>query len=171
MFKNKTFYGVVGTAIILLTLGIYASGKSRLTNKSTSPTPSPTIVAKNVPEGWNTYSSNSLGFAIGRPADMEAVEHSDKTVTFVLLGLNQSKEADLTNATSVGEIKEVSYAERNGFLYSVNSSGNFDLIFLPIDENNYLQITVLVADPGNLGFEEIAQKILETLTMSQFTTP
>ena len=133
---------------------------------------------------------------------MEAVEHSDKTVTFVLLGLNQSKEADLTNATSinfanysyqgnfkdtiqngwtqkkesedytsVGEIKEVSYAERNGFLYSVNSSGNFDLIFLPIDENNYLQITVLVADPGNLGFEEIAQKILETLTMSQFTTP
>jgi len=101
MFKNKTFYGVVGTAIILLTLGIYASGKSRLTNKSTSPTPSPTIVAKNVPEGWNTYSSNSLGFAIGRPADMEAVEHSDKTVTFVLLGLNQSKEADLTNATSI----------------------------------------------------------------------
>lgn len=67
---------------------------------------------------------------------------------------------------NVGEAKEVGYAGKKGYKFSVNSLGKFTLIFLPVSETKYLQISLLVEDPKALGFESTAEGILASLSIN-----
>ncbi|OGM22383.1 hypothetical protein A2961_00775 [Candidatus Woesebacteria bacterium RIFCSPLOWO2_01_FULL_39_21] len=196
MLKNKSFYGLLGIVIILITIAVYASTNPKTPNTLSIPTSTPKISVKNTPEGWKTYTSQNLGFALAYPSLMEIREHEDGTVTFVLLGPTQSKGTEMYDGisinfsnqsfegdfkefiekewklkkedeiyTEVGEIKESDIAVKKGLTYSVSSLGNFDLIFIPTSDNKYLQITMLVEDPKNQGFEEISKKILDSLAI------
>jgi len=187
MLKNKSFYGIVGTAIILITLVIYTLTPPATTNSGVAKTPL----------DWQTHVSQSMGFGLAYPQTMDVREYEDGSVTFVLLGPTQSKNTEILDGVSinfssnafkgdfkefvdkdwqlkkeeeeiyqeVGTIKEVTYANTQGYSYTVRSLGDFDLIFLPTDDNSYLQITLLVEDPKNQGFREISYKILETLAI------
>ena len=196
MLKNKSFYGILGTTIILITIAVYTSTNPKTPNRLPVPTPTSELSVKNIPEGWKTYTSQNLGFALAYPSLMEIIEHEDGTVTFVLLGPTQSKGTEMYDGvsinfssqnfegdfkefiekewklkkedeiyTEVGEIKESDIAVKKGLTYSVSSLGNFDLIFIPTSDNKYLQITMLVEDPKNQGFEEISKKILDSLAI------
>ena len=196
MLKNKSFYGILGTTIILITIAVYTSTNPKTPNRLPVPTPTSELSVKNIPEGWKTYTSQNLGFALAYPSLMEIREHEDGTVTFVLLGPTQSKGTEMYDGisinfsnqsfegdfkefiekewklkkedevyTEVGEIKEVEYSNQKGFFYSISSLGDFDLIFLPVGDNTYLQITMLVEDPKDQGFESISKKILDSLAI------
>jgi len=196
VLKNKSFYGILGTTIILITIAVYTSTNPKTPNRLPVPTPTSELSVKNIPEGWKTYTSQNLGFALAYPSLMEIIEHEDGTVTFVLLGPTQSKGTEMYDGvsinfssqnfegdfkefiekewklkkedeiyTEVGEIKESDIAVKKGLTYSVSSLGNFDLIFIPTSDNKYLQITMLVEDPKNQGFEEISKKILDSLAI------
>ena len=196
MLKNKSFYGILGTTIILITIAVYTSTNPKTPNRLPVPTPTSELSVKNIPEGWKTYTSQNLGFALAYPSLMEIIEHEDGTVTFVLLGPTQSKGTEMYDGvsinfssqnfegdfkefiekewklkkedevyTEVGEIKEVEYSNQKGFFYSISSLGDFDLIFLPVGDNTYLQITMLVEDPKDQGFESISKKILDSLAI------
>ena len=71
MLKNKSFYGLLGIVIILITIAVYASTNPKTPNTLSIPTSTPKISVKNTPEGWKTYTSQNLGFALAYPSLME----------------------------------------------------------------------------------------------------
>lgn len=65
---------------------------------------------------------------------------------------------------SVSALAPVTIAGKEGFQFEQNALGDYTHIYLPTISNEYLLISKIVADPGNLGFEETINKMLSTLT-------
>jgi hypothetical protein len=68
-----------------------------------------------------------------------------------------SQHATITKKTTPTEINGV-----NGYTYAATGEGDVTFIYLP-DGGAYLKIANLTKDPGNLGYETIAQNMLQTL--------
>jgi hypothetical protein len=65
--------------------------------------------------------------------------------------------------TSVSQVTEVEIAGLKGYAFSTSALGDFDNIFLPWSETEHVYVTTLVADPGNLGFLETVETILNSI--------
>jgi len=58
------------------------------------------------------------------------------------------------------QLREVNLGNVEGYTYSFNGLGDFDIYYLPKNQNEYFLISVLAEDPKDQGFEEIAQSML-----------
>ena len=64
------------------------------------------------------------------------------------------------------EPKPITINGYEGITYTEEGLGTFKQIILGSDDGNILMISILVADPGNLGFQETVDQILSTLELT-----
>ena len=126
---------------------------------------------KNVPV--NFYEDGSVGFLIEGPTQKADTEFYDGMVVVfqkmplegktlaVIVDENRSIYIDIQGAEAqvspvrninVGGVAGLSFSEVNG-----------EYLFLPVSTDSYLSIANLTSDPGNLGYEEIAKKIIDSI--------
>lgn len=65
--------------------------------------------------------------------------------------------------SKVGELGERTVGNRKGYEFFIEGLGRFTLIYLPINENKYLQISYLLEDPKTQGFAMTLDKIFGTI--------
>jgi hypothetical protein len=109
------------------------------------------------------------------PAQVEGTEIYDGfSVTFTTGSFTENSLEDFVNSQyesaeddlvvdNVSEIETVMVSNRNGYQFTQRGLGEFTLIYLPREENRYLQVSILVEDPGNLGFQQTIKEILSTI--------
>ena len=126
---------------------------------------------KSVPVSF--YEDGSIGFLIEGPTQEADTEFYDgMVVVFQKMPLegktlaaiveeNRAIYIDIQGADAqVSSIKNVWVGEATGLSFSEQSG---EYIFLPISTDSYLSIANLTSDPGELGYEEIAKKIVESV--------
>lgn len=63
----------------------------------------------------------------------------------------------------VGTISRTTIAQKTGFEFESEALGRFRNIYLPRSGGGHFLISIIVEDPGNLGFEDEIGQILDTL--------
>jgi hypothetical protein len=81
----------------------------------------------------------------------------------------EAAEAEVSSYAEDGEIleelSEVTLAEQASYKFVGRGLGDFTYFIVPMNEETYLRISILFADPGNLGFGGMVQTFLSTLTI------
>ncbi len=126
---------------------------------------------KSVPVSF--YEDGSIGFLIEGPTQEADTEFYDGMVVMfqkmplegktlaAIVEENRAIYIDIQGADAqVSSIKNVKVGEVTGLSFSEQ---NGEYIFLPISTDSYLSIANLTSDPGELGYEEIAKKIVESV--------
>jgi len=126
---------------------------------------------KNVPV--NFYEDGSIGFLIKGPTQETETEFYDGMVVVfqkmplegktlaVIVEENRSIYIDIQGAeANVSPIKNVNVGGVEGLNFSEQTG---EYIFLPVSTDSYLSIANLTSDPGELGYEKIAKKIVESV--------
>jgi hypothetical protein len=125
-----------------------------------------------------TKDENGNGFRIYKwgPSQAEGTEVYDGLIiSFEKSSLNgqtleEASQIETASWAPHGEIIEplssINVAGRNGYAYVGSGLGEFKIYLLPLNSQNYLRVSVLSEDPGNQGFKEQANKILDSLRFS-----
>jgi len=126
---------------------------------------------KNVPVSF--YEDGSIGFLIEGPTQEADTEFYDGMVVVfqkmplegktlaVIVEENRSIYIDVQGAEAqVSPVKKISVAGVEGLSFSEQTG---EYIFLPVSTDSYLSIANLTSDPGELGYEEIAKKIVDSI--------
>jgi hypothetical protein len=77
--------------------------------------------------------------------------------------VNSQADAEAEIAEWVSEPKPMSLAGIYGYQLDIISMGEYTNYYLPIDDINYLLISIMTADPTNQGYKSKTAKILQTL--------
>jgi len=126
---------------------------------------------KNVPVSF--YEDGSIGFLIEGPTQQTKTEFYDGMVVVfqkmplegktlaVIVEENRAIYIDIQGVDAgVSPIKKVSIGGVEGLSFSEQTG---EYIFLPVSTDSYLSIANLTSDPGGLGYEDIAKKIIESV--------
>ena len=126
---------------------------------------------KNVPVSF--YEDGSIGFLIEGPTQEADTEFYDGMVVVfqkmplegktlaVIVEENRAIYIDIQGVDAgVSPIKKVSIGGVEGLSFSEQTG---EYIFLPVSTDSYLSIANLTSDPGGLGYEDIAKKIIESV--------
>lgn len=144
-------------------------------------------------QGWRTYRSDSLGFIVDYPSEMNILSEGDG-VKFLVLGptqregtemfdgimfslfkrlynqetllefIEEQRQADM-DVASVEEIEEFILMDMNGYSYITEGLGTFTNIFIDVGENETLHISYFAPDPGDLGFQQTVDNMLSSLEL------
>lgn len=142
---------------------------------------------------YEIYTSENMGFSVEHPKSVPVSFYEDGSVGFVVEGPTQKAETEFFDGiavvfqkmplegkklatvveenrainidiqgadTQVSPIKKVSMGGIEGLSFSEQIG---EYIFLPISTDSYLSIANLTSDPGELGYKEIAKKIIDSL--------
>lgn len=144
--------------------------------------------------GWNTYNSDVLDITFKYPSDMKLQENPDNTVQLIKLGPTQKEGTELYDGISLtvrtaiytGDFQDFVESERlesmdpiideitsleereiaslSGYGFTIVGLGMFDQIYLPLNSEEFVHISMLVSDPQNEGFAETVDLILASIT-------
>ncbi len=101
------------------------------------------------------YDGISLSLRRDQLSAQESVEDVASNV------LNDLRDMQLLEEAS--EIESFRLAGRNGYRFTVTTLGRHTYMYLPAENNEYLEIVNSTVDPGNMGFEETVERMLSTL--------
>lgn len=101
------------------------------------------------------YDGISLSLRRDQLAAQEDVEDVANNV------LNDLRDMQLLEKAS--DVESFRLAGRNGYRFTVTTLGRHTYMYLPAENNEYLEIVNSTVDPGDLGFEETVERMLSTL--------
>jgi len=141
-------------------------------------------------ESWSEYASSGLGVSFSYPPQFELEEQEGSaSVTYQGPTQREGTElydgvkltvrrhiysSDLTlqdyvqerisETRQLGEIKKpmatTTLADKEGYAYTVESLGTITHIYLPVGQNQALQLWYLSPDPENIGYDKVTERML-----------
>jgi hypothetical protein len=143
-------------------------------------------------DGMLIYRNEDLGFLIRHPANLNPEDQGDGSIGIILVGPTQTDETEFFDGIVLGfqqsslegkslaekveedvamykevigddEISQVSSVSIGGVLGLKFSDYRGEFLYLPQGEDKYLEVVNFTADPGNLGYKEIAKAIIESI--------
>jgi len=149
-----------------------------------------------IPENWNTYTSaftisyppeltlqelraGQINLSMQGPTQVEGTELFDGISITITPGAREESsllefvEDQWATRKSdpiylyVTDINEVTIAGLSGYEFTESSLREFRIIYLPFGNSEYLQISILVEDPGLSGFSDKAESILSTIKVTK----
>lgn len=130
---------------------------------------------KNIPVKY--YEDGSVGFVVEGPTQKADTEFYDGMVVVfqkmplegktlaVIVEENRSIYIDIQGAeANVSPVRNVDVGGVEGLSFSEQTG---EYIFLLVSTDSYLSIANLTSDPGNLGYEEIAKKIIDSVKIPE----
>jgi hypothetical protein len=66
--------------------------------------------------------------------------------------------------SDVSEIEEITINEMTGYKFSIVGLGEFTILYLPMENSQYLRVSMLVEDPKNQGFQDTVNTILTSIS-------
>ncbi len=198
---KKRIVGIIGALIIVLAmLGIilFVIRNSDVpTNNNGNDVVTPGDEnANDIPEGWNLYEPEGMGFKIYHPDDVNTRITPDGYAQLFIEGPTQEpntefydgislvirpealqgrtlaevaneKTSEAPIETIVEEPSSITINSIEGITYTVEGIGTQQHILLPfMNEGAYLHIINTTADPEMQGFNELVNEMLETLELN-----
>lgn len=144
------------------------------------------------PDNWKEYVNHRAGFSIKYDPTLILQESSQTDVRFYKLGPTQRGQTEMYDGIifsiqkvntengvneyinsrveefkNVGTITEPLHNDKLGTIpikkFSASSLGDFDLIFISLDDKTLLEISYMAPDPTNAGFKKVAELMLLSL--------
>lgn len=114
------------------------------------------IIGPSQAEGTEVYDGLLMFFEKG--------QYEENNLRDYVSGVAEGRKSDPVYE-SVGVIEETSINGINGYTFVDSALGTFTNIYLQLDGNTFLNITYLLEDPENQGFEETKDTILKSITL------
>ncbi len=192
IFKRKFIVGIVIVILsLLVSFLLFNSIKpqkiSEVDLKSVS-LPAPDTVQEN---GFVFYQDLERGFSLMHPEYLKPEEMQSGEVAFILVGPTQGKETEFYDGISLSfqllplegqdlenRVKEerdmfmdiygvepskmdpITIDNRQGYIFNDNMA---QYIYIPTSEGSYLFVVNMTFDPGNLGYKDVAYKMIESI--------
>jgi len=148
----------------------------------------------NIPADWESYSSETVGFSIKYDPSLIVSEDSETDVRFYKIGPTQQGQTEMYDGivfsvrrvaiieeqqlyidTQIEQFKEVGTITEplhdisiNGVSakeFGASGLGDFKIIFVPVDDKTFIEISYITPDPTNIGFQKIVETILSTFKL------
>lgn len=163
---------------------------ANIPNSVTTPVSSPSPAPIPLADGWETVSLQNFSFSY--PSSFEYTLNPDNYHNLVFIGPTQTQGTEvydgiiinLDQGTFSGDFLEFvesqrqnqldpavaqvsavapfSLNDKSGYQFVVEGLGTFEQIYLSQD-NQYIHISRLISDPGNLGFLQISNAIVDSI--------
>lgn len=114
-----------------------------------------TLLGPTQAEGTEVYDGIILNFNTG-------IYEFNAFNEFVINKHNEQKNDPIIS--EVSDIEEVKINEKTGYKFSIFGLGKFTILYLPMENNRYLRISMLVEDPENQGFQNTVNTILSSIS-------
>lgn len=147
--------------------------------------------AVQVPSDWKSYSSNFAGFSINYDPTLTLKEDTKTDIRFYKWGPTQRGQTEMYDGIilsirkvvvtdggkvyidsqieqfkNVGTItKSLREGKLNGIVvkeFSASSLGDFNVIFVPVNDQTLLEISYMIPDPTGAGFQGVIDTMLST---------
>jgi len=127
------------------------------------------------PKGFASIAGDGLSLVFLGPTQTEGTEMFDGINITVRTGtldsktlrqvvddkVKQTKEDGVSEITQ--DLESTQVAGKQGFTFKARGLGEYTFIYLPKGTDNYLEVSRIVEDPGNLGFAETADQIISSM--------
>ena len=149
-----------------------------------------------VPDGWKMYTNNDMGFSMAYDPSLTVQQDNDNEVRFYRNGPTQKGQTEMydgmllsvqkitapegvqayidTHIKEVAESSTITAPLRTGMLnglsiqtFDASGLGDFTTIFIPVDDANLFELSYMVVDPTNAGFQETMDAILSSISLIQ----
>ena len=175
--------GLVLVAVAIVAIAQFKTGTSQpVANKS------------EVGENWKQYSSNNIGFSIKYDSSLIVSEEENNTVRLYKYGPTQRGQTEMYDGIIL-TVRRVSLtnsaqsyidAQMEGFkndgtitvplhdeklngisvkAFSGSGLGDFNLMFVPVNDQTLLEISYMAPDPTNAGFQKTVEMMLSTFQL------
>ncbi len=170
--------------------GDYTSDGTETTKVLPTETQIPTVTKQ---EEVRTYNNESMGFSVEYPSELILIEHEEGSVSFSLIGPMQGENTEFFDGVLVGfsliekqgmsfekvvetdrqeyldvgdqvsGITDIMIKNKNGLKFS-DSRGEY--LYIDISKENILQVINLTVDPGNYGYKQLAEQVIESIRIT-----